>query len=126
MKVFILTFAASAIAFSSWGQVMVRNDFLIDQKNRRVHNQGITRVAFNLVRTPNWNFLLHGRGAGTVVVDVTALRHPRPAYSYEELAGKVYTAPVLIQPVRSEVPVHLLLAPPRLFPKQGGWQGRSW
>lgn len=93
-------------------QVIVRNDFVINRKARRLENKGITFISFNLDAYPNWNQLLNGRGGRTMVIDVHAIRHPKQVYSYEEIAEKIYTAEQITGPMVNRVPLFLTWAPP--------------
>jgi len=100
-------FGADAIA-----QVIVRSDFLIDTKRHKVENLGLRFVTINVSNHPNWNQLINGRGGGTLVVDVRALREPRRKYTYREIAEKVYVPVTVNDPRRVTVPEFLLQQPP--------------
>ncbi len=93
-------------------QVIVRNDFVINRKAKRLENKGITFISINLDAYPNWNQLLNGRGGRTMVIDVHAIRYPKQVYSYEEIAEKIYTAEQITGPIMNRVPLFLTWAPP--------------
>ncbi len=95
-------------------QVIVRNDFVINRKAKRLENKGITFISINLDTYPNWNQLLNGRGGRTLVIDVRALRHPKRTYSYQEIAERVYVPDQITGVSFSSVPLFLLQAPPLL------------
>ncbi len=82
-------------------QVIFRNDIIINRKEKKLFNLGVTSVTINLSRYPNWNQLINGRGGRTMVIDVRALRHREVKYyTYSELADRIYApANVVTQPV---------------------------
>jgi hypothetical protein len=90
-------------------QVFFRNDFLINHKSQKVRNLGLRFITINVSSYPNLNQLLNGRGGGTLVLDVRALRQPGRQYSYTEIAEKVY---VPATNSVKEVPEFLLQQPP--------------
>ena len=99
-------------------QVIFRNDFLINSKTNKVETLGLRSITINMSNHPNWNQLINGRGGGTLVVDVRALREPRRKYTYRELAEKVYVPATVNGPRLATVPEFLLQQPPlrrRLF-----------
>ena len=93
-------------------QVILRNDFVINRKKRKIENLGLTFVSINLDKYPNWNQLLNGRGGRSLVIDVRAIRHPKKEYSYSEIAEKVYTPSLYTGPVVRPIPWFLLIPPP--------------
>jgi hypothetical protein len=106
-------------AFSADAQVFFRNDFLITHRqHRKVENLGLRFITINVTNHPNWNQLINGRGGGTMVIDVRALREPSRRYSYSEIAEKVYVPATITEPRVVTVPQFLLQPPPvqrRLF-----------
>jgi hypothetical protein len=105
----LILLAASSVS----AQVFFRNDFLINHKRNKnkVENLGLRFVSINLTNHPNWNQLINGRGGGTLVIDVRALRQPSRRYSYTEIAEKVYV-PATMGPRFNDVPQFLLQQPP--------------
>ena len=103
---FVLVMTQSVTA-----QVTVRNDFVINGKEHKIKNRGITYISINLDRHSNLNYLMNGRGGNTLLIDVDALRHPDKKYTYTQIAEKVYVPNVTTGIVRS-VPAFLLIAPP--------------
>jgi hypothetical protein len=94
-------------------QVIFRNDFLINNRSRKVENLGLRFISINVSNYPNWNQLINGRGGGTLLIDVRALREPRRKYSYREIAEKVYVPATVNDPRVVDVPQFLLQEPPR-------------
>jgi len=92
-------------------QVIFRNDFVINRKQHRIQNLGLSFITINLGRYPNFNQLINGRGGRTMVIDVRALRGKKTEYSYTELAEKVYMPPVFTGAVTQKVPLFLLMPP---------------
>lgn len=92
-------------------QVTLRNDFVINGKERKIKNKGITFISINLHRHNNLNYLINGRGGHTLRIDVNAWRQPNKSYSFEEVAEKIY-APNITNGVIYSVPLFLLTAPP--------------
>ncbi len=105
----VICLMAQAIA----AQVIFRNDFVINRKQRKLENKGLTFISINLSNYPNWNQLINGRGGSTMVVDVQAIRNPRKEYTYQEIAEKIYTPAQLTGPQVSKVPLFLLMPPPQ-------------
>lgn len=112
VKSLILAILAVFFTLDLAAQVIFRNDFIINRRERRLYNLGITNVTVNLGRFPNWNQLINGRGGRTLVIDVRALRGQKREYSYTELAEKVHMPAVYTAPVTTKVPFFLMLPPP--------------
>ena len=110
MKQILLLVFVFAVAQSVNAQFTVRNDFVINGKEHKIKNRGITFISINLDRHSNFNYLVNGRGGNTLRIDVEALRHPEKKYSYEEMAEKIYV-PNVTTGVVNTVPLFLLLAP---------------
>lgn len=109
MKKLLLIAAVGFFAAEVSAQVFFRNDFLINHRNNKVENLGLRSITINVTNHHNLNQLLNGRGGGTLVIDVRALREPGRRYSYREVAEKVYV-PATNSP--KEVPEFLLQRPP--------------
>ena len=112
VKRLVLTGLALFAACVVEAQVFFRNDFIINHKQHKVENKGLRYITINVTNHPNWNQLINGRGGGTMVIDVRALREPRRKYSYTEIAEKVYVPATLTEPRLVEVPQFLLQPPP--------------
>jgi hypothetical protein len=110
-RVAFLVFALAAMQTVT-AQVIVRNDFVINGKGRKLTNRGITQISVNLDRHQNLNYLINGRGGHILRIDVDAIRHPRKVYSYSEVAEKVYVSNVVSNKIHA-IPLFLLLPPPR-------------
>lgn len=95
-----------------FGQVIFRNDFVINRKQRRLENKGLTFITINLDNRPNLNQLLNGRGGRTLSIDVNAIRHPRKTYAYREIADRVYVPATAGRLLPAPVPFFLLMGPP--------------
>ena len=93
-------------------QFTVRNDFIINAKDRKIRNSGITFLSIHLDRHPNLNGLISGRGGNTLRIDVNALKYPKRKYSYEQIAEKIYV-PNVTTSMLNAVPLFLLIAPKR-------------
>jgi hypothetical protein len=93
-------------------QVIFRNDFVINRKQRKLENKGLTFISINLDNRPNWNQLINGRGGRMMVIDMQALRKPHRTYTYRELAEKVYVPTSSVGPGTVTVPLFLLMVPP--------------
>lgn len=106
----ILLFLAT---MSTYGQVMLRNEFIIG-KDRKIRNKGLSIVAINLDRHPNLNMLVNGKGGRALIIDVQAIRNPGKQYSYVDLASRIYTPGPVYRPMQEPVPVFLIQEPPRL------------
>ncbi len=87
-QILILTFVFIVVQ-SINAQFTLRNDFVINGKEHKIRNRGITSISINLDRHQNMNYLINGRGGKTVCIDVDALRHPHKKYSYTEIAEKM-------------------------------------
>lgn len=112
MKTSILAILALFFTAEVTAQVIFRNDFVINRRQHRIENLGLSSISINLGRYPNWNQLLNGRGGRTLIIDVRALRGKKTEYSYTELAEKVYVPAVYTTPVIQNVPAFLLTPPP--------------
>jgi hypothetical protein len=113
MKRVVLVAVICLMAKAIAAQVIFRNDFVINRKQRKLENKGLTFVSINLSSYPNWNQLINGRGGSTMVIDVQAIRNPRREYTYQEIAEKIYLPTQLTGPVISKVPLFLLMPPPQ-------------
>ncbi len=111
MKRFVVLTFAFIVAHTLTAQVMVRNDFVIDQKERKIKNKGIRFITINVARLPHFNFVMSG-GANGMHIDVHALRNPGQKYSYKEVAEKVHVPNGNVNGQR--VPVFLLMPPPSI------------
>jgi hypothetical protein len=107
LAIVVLLFAADAT-----GQVIFRNDFFINRRDRKLENRGISSITINLGRFPNWNQLINGRGGKTMVIDVRQITRRKIEYSYSELAERVYVPALFTPPVTQHVPMYLLMPPP--------------
>jgi hypothetical protein len=112
MKTFPVVVVFFLLAQTVFGQVIFRNDFVFNRKQRRLENRGLTFITINLDNRPNLNQLLNGRGGRTLAIDVRAIRHPRKVYSYQEIAEKVYLPAPVGQILPTRVPLFLLVGPP--------------
>jgi hypothetical protein len=112
VKKLILIWLVGLFGADVSAQVIFRNDFLINNKSGKVENLGLRSITINISNHPNWNQLINGRGGGTLVVDVRALREPRRKYTYSELAEKVYVPATVNGPRIATVPEFLLQRPP--------------
>lgn len=112
MKTSILAILALFFTVDLTAQVIFRNDFVINGKQHKLVNRGISTITINLGRFPNWNQLINGRGGRTMVIDVRQLTHQKIEYSYTELAERIYVPAMFTGPVTQRIPLHLLMAPP--------------
>jgi hypothetical protein len=109
VKTLILVILAMSFTAELTAQVIFRNDIVINRKEKRLFNLGITTITINLGRYPNWNQLINGRGGRTMVVDVRALRRRDVTYyNYSELADRIYVPANFTPPVTQPVPLFLL------------------
>jgi len=111
VKTSIVAIVALLFTTDVAAQVIFRNDFVINRKQRKLENLGVTSITINLGRYPNWNQLINGRGGRTMVIDVRQITHRKVEYSYSELAERVYMPAMFTGPVTQRVPMHLLIAP---------------
>jgi len=96
-------------------QVTFRNDFVINGKEKKIKNRGLTFISINLSQShPNWNYLFNGRGGNTLLIDVAAIKNPRKKYSYSEVAERIYAPNVITGPIIHPVPLFLLMPPPHV------------
>jgi hypothetical protein len=107
LAILVLLFTADAAA-----QVIFRNDFVINRRERKLENLGISSISINLGRFPNWNQLINGRGGRTMVIDVRQITQRKVEYSYSELAERIYVPAMYTGPVTQRVPLYLLMGPP--------------
>jgi hypothetical protein len=126
VKTSIVAIVALLFSIDVAAQVIVRNDFVINRKQRRLENLGVTSVTINLGRYPNWNQLINGRGGRTMVIDMRQVTQRKVEYSYSELAEKIYTPAMFTAPVTQRVPMHLLIAPPNSKFPAATFRGLNW
>lgn len=112
MKRYFLILIAVFLVADLSAQVIFRNDFIINRKQRKLENLGLTFVSVNLDGRHNWNQLINGRGGKSLVIDLAAIRHRKSEYTYAEIAEKVYTPNIVTGPIVKTVPAFLLLPPP--------------
>lgn len=112
MKKLLLIWLVGFFAAEVSAQVFFRNDFLINSKKNKVENLGLRFITINVSNHHNWNQLINGRGGGTLVIDVRALRQPRRRYSYSEVAEKIYVPSVVSGPHAADVQLFLTQEPP--------------
>lgn len=112
VKALIISILALFFTFDVAAQVIFRNDFIINRKQKKLENLGITTITVNLDRQANYNQLVNGRGGRSLVIDVRALRNRTVSYTYAELAERVYTPTVYTGPVVRPVPGFLLSSGP--------------
>jgi hypothetical protein len=108
----LLAIAVLLFAGDLTAQVIFRNDFVINAKERKLKNRGITSITINLGRFPNWNQLINGRGGRTMVIDVRQITQKKVVYTHSELAERIYMPAMFTGPVTQRVPVFLLMGPP--------------
>jgi hypothetical protein len=117
MKRLVVLAFALVLAETVSAQVTLRNDFVINGKERKIRSRGLTFISINLGSHnagSNWNYLINGRGGSTLRIDVDALRHPKKKYTYSELAEKVYVPAITTGPIIRSVPMFLLMPPPQI------------
>jgi hypothetical protein len=110
MKLLVLgiLFVANAVQ----GQVIFRNDFLIKHKKpKRIENQGITHIVFNVGPRHVWNLNAYGQPMKSISLDITALREPR-IFTYREIAEKLYRPGAVFRQSYIPIPLFLIMEPP--------------
>ena len=95
-----------------FGQVVLRNDFVIHHKTKRLENKGITHVTFNVGARNMWNLNAYGQPIKSITIDLPALM-ARREYSYREIAEKIYRPGAVFRQSYIPIPLFLLLEPPR-------------
>lgn len=91
------------------GQVVFRNDFVI---NKKLKNRGITHITFNVGARNIWNLNAYGQPYKSITVDVRALRGKND-YTYREIIEKMYRPMAVYRQAYIPIPLFLLLEPPR-------------
>lgn len=110
----VMATMALLLAFhAAVGQVILRNDFIINRKFKQWENKGITHITFGFGHT-NWNLNAYGQPVKAITINVRALAEP--AYmSYRELAEVLYRPVAVYRQSYIPIPLFLLLEPPRHF-----------
>jgi hypothetical protein len=94
------------------GQVILRNDFVIHHKTKRLENKGITHVTFNVGARNAWNLNAYGQPIKSITIDLEALM-TRREYSYREIVERIYQPGAVFRQAYIPIPLFLLLDPPR-------------
>jgi hypothetical protein len=111
VKKLLLIWLVALGALEARGQVFL--DFMINNKTSKFENVALRYISINVSHQQNWNQVMNGRGGGTLVIDVRALREPERKYSYREIAEKIYVPATITGPRLVSTPEFLLEPPPR-------------
>ena len=111
MKKLLLIWLVALGASEARGQVFL--DFMINNKTSKFENVALRYISINVSNQQNWNQVMNGRGGGTLVIDVRALREPERKYSYREIAEKIYVPATIVGPRLVSTPEFLLQQPPQ-------------
>lgn len=95
-----------------YGQIIFRNDFVINGKLCRWQNKGLTYVTFNAGSRHSWNLNAYGQPAKSVRIDVAALLG-RKQFSYQDIVESMYRPLAVYRQNYAPIPLFLLLEPPR-------------
>ncbi len=109
--VFFLIWLAGQSAF---GQVIFRNDFIINRKLSRLQNKGLTYVTFGVGSHHSWNLNAYGQPARSIRIDVRALIG-RKKFFYQDVVESMYHPMAVYRSSYIPIPFFLLQEPPRVI-----------
>jgi tmRNA-binding protein len=88
------------------GQVVLRNDFVIDKKKVKLKNQGLTYVTVNAGSHHHWNLNAYGQPAKSVRIDVRALLHKK-VLTHHEVIESMYRPGAVFRQAYTPIPMYL-------------------
>ena len=96
----------------AYGQIIFRNDIIINRKLSRLQNKGLTYVTLGIGSRHSWNLNAYGQPSKSIRIDVGALRGKK-TFSYQDIVESMYRPMSVYRQSYIPIPLFLLLEPPR-------------
>jgi hypothetical protein len=92
------------------GQVIFRNDFILNRKLTRIKSKGLTYVTFGVGSHHKWNLNAYGQPARSIRIDVQALLG-RKKFFYQDVVESMYRPMAVYRPAYIPIPFFIMQEP---------------